>query len=169
LGRVREGLLESYAHQEVPFPKIVQEIQPERSPTHNPIVQVLFVMQNIPRAKREFGGLQLQHFEVPITTSKFDMAVFVAEQPEELIGYWIYSTELFDQSTIQRMVRHFGNLLQSAVLQPDARLSALAMLSAEEVEQQEAEKKKRKQSQFKKLKATTPEAVGLSSEDGGKQ
>ena len=53
------GLLEAYAHQEVPFPKIVQEVQPERSATHNPIVQVLFVMQNIPRAKRELAGLQL--------------------------------------------------------------------------------------------------------------
>ena len=152
----------------MPFPKIVQEIQPERSATHNPIVQVLFVMQNIPRAKRELAGVQMEGFEVPTTTSKFDMAVFVAERPDELIGYWIYSTELFDQSTIQRMVRHFGNLLQSAVSQPDARLSALAMLSPEEIEQQEAEKKKRKQSQFKKLKTTAPEAVGLATDESGK-
>ncbi len=158
LGRVREGLLESYAHQEIPFPKIVQELQPERSATHNPIVQVLFVMQNIPRAKRELAGLQLDYFEVPITTSKFDMAVFVAEKPDELVGYWIYSTELFEQTTIQRMSRHFGTLLQSAVAQPDSRLSALAMLSPEELEQQEAEKKQRKQSQFRKLRATAPEA-----------
>jgi len=168
LGRVREGLLEAYSHQEVPFPKVVQEIQPERSATHNPIVQVLFVMQNIPRAKRELAGVQVDAFEVPITTSKFDMAVFVAERPDELIGYWIYSTELFDRPTIQRMVRHFGNLLQSAVSQPDARLSALAVQSPEEIEQQEAEKKKRKQSQFKKLKTTAPEAIGLATDESGK-
>jgi non-ribosomal peptide synthetase component F len=98
-------------------------------------------------------------------TSKFDMAVFVAEQQEELIGYWIYSTELFDQATIQRMVRHFGNLLHSAVSQPDERLSTLGMLSAEEIEQQEAEKKKRKSSQFNKLKSTVAESVGLAGED----
>ena len=169
LGRVRERLLEAYAHQEVPFPKIVQDLQPERSATHNPIVQVLFVMQNIPRARREFAGLQLEGFEVPITTSKFDMAVFVAEKPDELIGYWIYSTELFEPATIQRMVRHFGNLLHSAVSQPDARLSALGMLSPEEIEQQDTEKKQRKQSQFKKLKTTTPEPVGLSTHDSQKQ
>ena len=168
LRRMREGLLEAYAHQEVPFPKIVQEIQPERSATHNPIVQVLFVMQNIPRAKRELPGLRMEGFEVPVTTSKFDMALFVAERPDGLIGYWVYSTELFDQSTIQRMVRHFGTLLQSAVAQPDARLSSLAMLSAEELEQQEAEKKSRKRSQFKKLKNTAPEAMGLSTDDGKK-
>jgi len=169
LVRVREGLLESYAHQEVPFPKIVQEIQPERSATHNPIVQVLFVMQNVPRAKRELAGLHLEAFEVPVTTSKFDMAVFVSERADELVGYWVYSTELFNQPTIQRMVRRFGNLLQSAASQPDARLSALSMLSAEEIELQEAEKNQRKQSQFKKLKTTAPEVVRLSTEDSGKQ
>ncbi len=169
LARVREGLLEAYAHQEVPFPKIVQELQPERSATHNPIVQVLFVMQNVPRGKRELAGLQLEPFEVPVTSSKFDMALFVGERPDGLIGYWVYSTELFDQPTIQRMVRHFANLLRSAVAQPDARLSALAMLSPEEVEQQEAEKKQRKQSQFKKLKTTAPEAVGLSLNDASKK
>lgn len=167
VGRVREGLLESYAHQEVPFPKIVQDLQPERSATHNPIVQVLFVMQNVPGAKRELAGLQLEPFEVQVVTSKFDMAVFVAERQEELSGYWIYSTELFDQSTIQRMVRHFGNLLHSAVSQPDVRLSTLGMLSAEEIEQREAEKQKRKSWQFNKLKSTVPESVGLPTEDQG--
>lgn len=169
LGRVRDGLLESYAHQEVPFPKIVQEVQPERSATHNPIVQVLFVMQNIPRARRELAGLQVEPFEVPVTTSKFDMAVFVADKPEGLIGYWVYSTELFEQATIQRMLRHFGNLLRSAVDQPDARLSALMMLSPEEIAQQEEEKRQRKQSQFKKLKTSAPSAVGLFLEESGKQ
>jgi len=169
LRRVREGLLESYAHQEVPFPKIVEEIQPERSATHNPIVQVLFVMQNIPQAKRELAGLQVEPFEVPLITSKFDMAVFIAERPEELIGYWVYSTELFDRSTIQRMARHFGTLLQSAISEPDTRLSALGMLSPEEVVQQETERRNRKHSQVKKLKATVPRAVGFPSVDSSKQ
>ena len=165
LRRVRERLLEVYAHQEVPFPKVVQEIQPERSTTHNPIVQALFVMQNAPRTKRDLAGLQVEPVEVPATTSKFDMAVFVAERPEALIGYWVYSTELFEQATIQRMVRHFANLLRSAVSQPDARLSALAMLSPEEIKQQEAQRQQRKQSQSKRLKATAPARVSLSSDE----
>ncbi len=166
LGRVRNGLLESYAHQEVPFPKIVQDVQPERSATHNPLVQVLFVMQNVPRAKREMAGLQLEPYEVPATTSKFDMAVFVNEKPEGLTGYWVYSTELFDTPTIQRMIRHFSNLAQNVAAQPDARLTALAMLTPEEIAQQEEEKKKRKQASFSKLKSTAPTAVGLAHEDG---
>ncbi len=165
LGRVREGLLESYAHQEVPFPKIVQEVQPERSATHNPIVQALFVMQNIPQVKRELAGLQADPFNVPVTTSKFDLAVFVVEKPEGLLGHWVYSTELFERTTIQRMMLHFGNLLRNAVAQPDARLSALSMLTSEEVEQQELKKEQRKQSRFGKLKATAPEVVGLVKEE----
>jgi amino acid adenylation domain-containing protein len=163
LGRVRDGMLESYAHQEVPFPRIVQEIQPERSATHNPVVQVLFVMQNVPRSKRELGGLVVEPFEVPVTTSKFDMALFVGERPDGLVGYWVYSTELFEQVTIQRMIRHWTNLLESAIAQPDARLSALTMLSPEELAQQQAEKKQRKHSQISKLKSTAPAPVGLSS------
>ncbi|HZD30060.1 MAG TPA: condensation domain-containing protein, partial [Candidatus Angelobacter sp.] len=166
LGRVREGLLESYAHQEVPFPKIVQEVQPDRSAMHNPIVQVLFVMQNVPRAKRELAGLRVDPFEVPITASKFDMAVFVGEVPDGLAVSWVYSTELFEPGTIRRMLCHFGNLLDSAVAQPDSRLSTLAMLSPEEIAEQEQSKQKRKQSQFGKLKSTAPAAVGLSTDDG---
>jgi non-ribosomal peptide synthetase component F len=162
LRRVRERLLEAYAHQEVPFPKVVQEIQPERSTTHNPIVQALFVMQNAPRTKRELAGLKVEPFEVPGTTSKFDMAVFVAERPDGLIGYWVYSTELFEPTTIQRMMRHYATLLQNAITQPEARLSALVMLSPEEIQRQEAENQQRKQSQSKKLKTTTPTAVSLS-------
>jgi non-ribosomal peptide synthetase component F len=97
------------------------------------------------------------------------MALFVSERPQELIGYWVYSTELFEQSTIRRMVRHFGNLLRSAVAQPEARLSALAMLSPEELELQEAEKNQRKQSQFKKLKTTAPKTVGISLDDASEK
>lgn len=161
LARVRDGLLDSYAHQEVPFPKVVQAVQPERSATHNPIVQVLFVMQNIPRARRELAGLRVEPFEVPITTSKFDMALFVGERPDGLVGYWVYSTELFEQATILRMLRHFTNLLDSVVTQPDTRMAFLAMLSADELAAEEEQKKKRKQSQLGKLKATAPSAVGI--------
>src|SRR5439155_2806862 len=87
LDRVRDGLLEGYANQEVPFAKIVQELQPERSTSHNPIVQALFVMQNIPRPRRELAGLQLEGFGVPITSSKFDLGVFMTETADQLLGH----------------------------------------------------------------------------------
>jgi non-ribosomal peptide synthetase component F len=142
-------------------------VQPERSATHNPIVQVLFVMQNIPRGRRELAGLQVDLFEVPITSSKFDMAVFLGETEQGLSIYWVYSTELFDQSTIQRIGRHFSTLMRSVCAQPDLRLSALTVLSPEEIEQQKAEKQQRKKSQVGMLKTTTPASVGLTSDDGG--
>ena len=90
------------------------------------------------------------------------MAVFMSERPGGLIGYWVYSTELLEPRTFQQMLRHFTTLLQSIVRQPDSRLSTLAILSPEEIEQQEAEKLRRKRSQSKKAKATTPAAVSLS-------
>jgi non-ribosomal peptide synthetase component F len=169
LGRVRDSLLEGYANQEVPFAKIVQELQPERSTSHNPIVQVLFVMQNIPRPRRELAGLELEPFEVPLTTSKFDIGVFLEEKADQLLGYWVYSTDLFEHETILKMGGHFTTLLAEAVRQPDERLSGLEMLSKEEKQKQEDERKRRKQSQFKKLMATAPESVGISSKEEDKR
>ncbi len=161
LGRVREVALGAYAHQEMPFDKLVEELQPERSLSHNPLVQVLFVMQNIPRQRRELSGLSLQPFELPITRSKFDLAVFMVDGDKELSSHWLYSTDLFDKTTIRRMADHFERLLASAIAQPDARLSALEMLSEEEKQQQDADKKLKKQSQLKKLITAAPKGVSL--------
>ena len=169
MGRIRESLLDGYAHQEVPFAKIVQELQPERSTSHSPIVQVLFVMQNTPRVKPRFAGLELGGFDVPVTSSKFDIAVFMAEKADELHGYWVYSTDLFERETILKMARHFSTLLESAVAQPDGRVASLEMLTEAEKRDQEADKQRRKQSQLKKLMTTAPAAVGLSSEERDKR
>jgi non-ribosomal peptide synthetase component F len=159
LGRVRESALGAYAHQDMPFDKLVEELQPERSLSHNPLVQVLFVMQNIPRQKREIAGLTLEPFELPITRSKFDLAVFMVDGEDELVSHWLYSTDLFNKSTIQRMAKHFETLLTSAINQPDARLSMLEMLSYEEKQQQDANRKQKKQTQLKKLMTAEPKSV----------
>ena len=84
LGRVREVALGAYTHQDMPFDRLVEELQPERSLSHNPLVQVLFVMQNIPRDRPKLTGLELTPFEMPVTRSKFDLAVFMAEAGDEL-------------------------------------------------------------------------------------
>ena len=165
LGRVREVALGAYAHQDMPFDKLVEELQPDRSLSHNPLVQALFVMQNIPRPKRELAGLTLSAFEIPITRSKFDLAVFMVENDGRLIGNWLYSTDLFDRATILRMAGHFAALLQSAVAQPDSRLSALEILSEDEKLQRGSQTKERKQSQLKKLITVEPKAVTLSLAD----
>ena len=163
LGRVRETALSAYAHQDMPFDKLVEELRPERSLSHNPIVQVLFVMQNIPRTRKKLGGLELSAFEMPLTRSKFDLAVFMVENESGILGHWVYSTDLFDRSTILRMATHFETLLHSAAAEPEARIDALEMLTDSEKQQRGAETKQRKQSQLKKLMAVEPKAVSLAS------
>src|SRR6266536_3814225 len=117
VSRTREVALGAYAHQDIPFDKLVEDLQPERSLSHNPIVQALFVMQNVPAQRDEYAGLELSLFPVPITRSKFDVAVFMQIAGAEMIAHWVYSTELFERSTILRMAGHFENLLRHAVTQ----------------------------------------------------
>jgi non-ribosomal peptide synthetase component F len=157
--RVREVAFGAYAHQETPFDKVVEELQPERSLSCNPLVQVLFVMQNLPAVRRELAGLELSSFEAPITRSKFDLAVFMMERGEQLGGYWLYRTDLFDRATILRIAKQFETLLWCAVANPDARLNMLELYSAEEKQRREAEQKRRKQSQFQKLAGLAPKEV----------
>ncbi|HKD02045.1 MAG TPA: condensation domain-containing protein, partial [Terriglobales bacterium] len=162
VGQVRETALGAYAHQDMPFDKLVEELQPERSLNHNPLVQVLFVMQNIPRQKRELASLKLSAFEMPVTRSKFDLAVFMVEGENGLTGNWLYSMDLFERTTILRMARHFETLLASALAQPDTRIAGLAILCEQEQQQSEIEMKQRKQSQINRLMKIEPKAASLS-------
>ncbi|HEY0796202.1 MAG TPA: amino acid adenylation domain-containing protein [Acidisarcina sp.] len=164
LKRVREVALSGYAHQEMPFDKLVEELQPERSLSHNPLVQVLFVMQNVPRQNRALAGLEVSAFQVPLTSSKFDLAVFMVDGEEALAGNWVYSTDLFDKSTILRMARHFETLLMSAIASPDAPLSTLEMRSEAELEQDSAVKQERRKSQLKKLMGVETKPAALPQE-----
>jgi hypothetical protein len=168
VSRVREVALGAYAHQDIPFDKLVEDLRPERSRSHNPIVQALFVMQNVPRQQRELPGLELSPFPMPLTRSKFDLAVFLSDNGTEVVQNWVYSTELFERTTIVRMASHFENLLRHAIVIPDTRLSELEMLSEKEKQQREAETTERKQSQRKKLMAVEPKAVNLAGEPSGK-
>ncbi len=131
LGRVREVALGAYAHQDVPFDKLVEELQPERSLSHNPLVQVLFVQQNTPRSAAPMPGLTMNWFPMELP-SKFDMAAFVAETDEGVTGIWAYSTDLFDGSTIARMADMFQLVLEKATVNPSLRLSELTAILAEE-------------------------------------
>jgi amino acid adenylation domain-containing protein len=164
LSRVREAALGAYAHQDLPFDKLVEELQPERSLSHNPIVQALFVMQNIPTHDRQLAGLEITPFSLPLTRSKFDVAVFIRDKGSEVIEDWVYSTELFERDTILRFGAQFENLLRHAISSPDTRVSALDILSAQEKAEREASKTERKQSQRKKLISAEPKAIKLAQE-----
>lgn len=114
VGRVREAMLGAYAHQDVPFEKLVEELQPERSLSNNPLFQVLMVMQNLPRGRMILEGLDLEWFEIEEVSAKFDLTLVVGESEKGMQGTFLYSTDLFDASTIARMAERYDALLRDA-------------------------------------------------------
>jgi acyl-CoA synthetase (AMP-forming)/AMP-acid ligase II/acyl carrier protein len=152
IGRVRDVTLEAYAHQDLPFDKLVEELRPERNLTHSPIVQVLFVQQNTPRSSAGMPGLEMGRFPLEVP-SKFDMAVFMNERPNEIAGVWVYNPDLFDTGTIARMAANFQTLLQTAVPNPGLRLDELCEhLAGAEKQKRGTEHKKFQQAGLERLR-----------------
>ena len=135
LARVKEDALGAYAHQDMPFEKLVQEIRPERSLSQNPLFQVLFSLQNAPRQAFELPGLELKLLESSSSTAKFDISLFLVETPEGLRGRLEYNTDLFDGTMIERMLGHYQVLLEAVVANPALRLSKLPLLTSGERQQ----------------------------------
>jgi amino acid adenylation domain-containing protein len=162
VGRVREVCLGAYAHQDLPFEKLVEELQPERGVGHTPLFQVLFVYKNTPRTTLELPGLRLSAVGADNETSKFDLALFIGEDGDGITGTWRYNSDLFDAVTVEKMSGHYRTLLESAAAQPDARIEGLEMLTEAEKQAQLAERKTRAESNLKRFKSTKPKAVSLS-------
>jgi alpha-ketoglutarate-dependent taurine dioxygenase len=161
LGRVREAAIGAYAHQDVPFEKLVEELKPERSLNVSPLFQVVFNFQTAPEQELGLDGLRLSFVQPEAESARFDLSLFVFERRGELHGAWRYSTDLFDAARVERMARHFENLLRSVTRQPDARLSALEILGEEERRRQAETRDVRKASNFQKFKSTAPKARSL--------
>ena len=132
LRRVREVALNAYAHQDLPFEKLVEEMQVAREMSRNPLFQVLFTLQNNPREYLELPGLQLETMPVAGRPAKFDLTLAMKETDAGLLGVFEYNTDLFDESTIQRMAGHFQTLLASIVAGPEQRVAELSILTDEE-------------------------------------
>ena len=126
--RTKEVCLRAYAHQDVPFERLVEELQPERSQSHSPIFQVMFALQNAPMRAMELTGVALERVPVHTNTSMFDMSWFVNEVPQGFQLHVEYATDLFDEATIARGITHFKTLLESCVANPDRRISQLKMI-----------------------------------------
>ena len=135
LARVKDAALGAYAHQDIPFEKLVEELRPERSLSHNPLFQVLFSLQNAPRQAFELAGLQLKPLEVAGSTAKFDLSLFLVETPSGLRGRMEYNTDLYDEATIARMLEHYQVLLEAAVANPALPVSELPLLTQGERQQ----------------------------------
>ena len=132
LGRVKETALGAYAHQDLPFEKLVAELQPVRDLSRQPLFQVLFALQNVPQERLQLPGLELRRTDGGVPTAKFDLSLFVQEREGGLEGYFEYATDLFDGSTIERLAGHLKTLLEGIVADPDARIGELALLSEAE-------------------------------------
>src|SRR5262249_5872189 len=111
LGRVREVCLGAYAHQDLPFDRLVEALQPERDPSRTPIFQALFVFDRQPDSCVNLPGLTLAFAEVDAGTAKFDLSLYVREGAEGLAGYLEFNADLFDSATAARMVGHWQTLL----------------------------------------------------------
>jgi surfactin family lipopeptide synthetase A len=135
LQRVRDMAVSAYANQDVPFEKLVQELQPERSLSYHPLFQVMFVLQNTPGQTLELPGLTVTPVEVDKLASQFDLTLSMEATEQGLQGVWEYSTDLFDTATITRMTGHFQTLLEQIVANPIQQIDTLPLLSATERQQ----------------------------------
>ncbi|HYP25634.1 MAG TPA: amino acid adenylation domain-containing protein [Blastocatellia bacterium] len=129
LRRVRAVALDAYAHQDLPFERLVAALQPERSLSHTPVFQVKFVLQNAPPGSIELPGLSLSPLSVPSSSVGYDLILSVEETPDGLRSEFHYSTDLFDESTVRRMSGHFQTLLAAIASDPEQRKSDLQILT----------------------------------------
>ncbi|MEK6283065.1 MAG: amino acid adenylation domain-containing protein [Acidobacteriota bacterium] len=136
---VREVTLAGYANQDVPFEKIVEELEPERDTSRQPIFQVMFALQNMPQEKPELSGLESLMEGANSGVTKMDLGLVIQEVERGLIASFEYSTELFEAETIRRMGQHWKRLCEEVVRDSEQRLGEMELLRAGEREQLVAE------------------------------
>nr|WP_275899242.1 non-ribosomal peptide synthetase [Pyxidicoccus caerfyrddinensis] len=135
LAQVRATTLAAYEHQHLPFEKLVEELQPQRSLSYSPLFQVMLVLQNTPSAALSLPDLSFLALEREAEATKFDLTLSLAQTPRGLSGTLSYRTDLFDASTLSRMGEHLRTLLEAALASPDTRVGELPLLSASERQQ----------------------------------
>ncbi|MBW4454436.1 MAG: amino acid adenylation domain-containing protein [Nostoc indistinguendum CM1-VF10] len=135
LQQVREVTLGAYAHQDLPFEKLVEKLQIKRDLTHNPLFQVMFVLQNVPTEVIELPELNLEILKAEKNTANFDLTLSLTETETGLKGDLEYNTDIFNVDRITRIMGHFQVLLEGIVANPQQHLSELPLLTANEQHQ----------------------------------
>jgi amino acid adenylation domain-containing protein len=135
LRRLRGMALDAFAHQDLPFERLVEELAPERDLSVTPLFQVLFALQNAPVGRLEMTGLTLAPLAVERELAKFDLALTLAEGPEGFAGVLEHDAELFDRGTAARLAVRFSILLEAAVAAPQTPLQDLPLLGLAERQQ----------------------------------
>ncbi|TQV81102.1 condensation domain-containing protein [Aliikangiella coralliicola] len=170
LERSKRYLLSAYEHQELPFEKLVDELQPERNLAHSPVFQIMLAMDNNKIEELELADIKVKNVELSNSVAKFDLTLNISERDGLLCLYWTYATALFNASTIERMANHFEVLLKNILAKPQARVSDLPIMSSAEEHQQLVEwndteanypKDKCVQELFELQVARTPDAIAV--------
>ncbi|RKG75011.1 non-ribosomal peptide synthetase, partial [Corallococcus exercitus] len=132
LSQVRTTTLGAYEHQDIPFERLVEAVQPTRDLSRTPLIQALFVLQNVPDSEVRLPELTLRPVEVDLPTTKFDLDLSLGRTERGFEGVLSYATDLFEPATARRLTEHFLQLLEAAVARPDAKVDSLPLLTAEE-------------------------------------
>ncbi len=132
LTQVREVGINAYSHQDLPFEKLVKELQIERDLSRTPLFQVMFALQKTVMQSLELSGLTLIPLEVHNGTAQFDLTLELEETSKGISGWFEYNTDLFHAATIARMVGHFQTLLEGIIANPEQRLLDLPLLTEQE-------------------------------------
>ncbi len=132
LDQVRRTTLEGLSHHDVPFERVVEELNLERDTSRNPLFQVLFAFQNVPIPALVAEGLTLERYEFQESTARLDLELDLQEMPYGFVGWLGYNSDLFEATTVQRMASSFRTLLDGIVEEPDRPVPALPLASAGE-------------------------------------
>jgi amino acid adenylation domain-containing protein len=175
LERTRKVCVDAFAHQDLPFEKLVEELRPRRDLTHNPLIQVTFALQNTPRWPLNLTGVTARDLDISAGVARsFDLHLFMVEEVAGLRGYVSYNRNLFEADMIRRLISHLQNLLEGIVANRDQRIGDLPMLTEPEKHQQLVEwndtkavypKNKCIHELFENQVEKTPEAVAVVVED----
>ena len=139
LAQVRSVALHAYAHQEVPFEQVVEALEPERDLSRSPLFQVLFQVQHATAPMAEgFAELQVEPWSQERITAKFDLMLAITEREEGLHCTLEYATDLFEEASMQHLLRHWHALLEAVVQQPEQAVSRLPVWSTPDWEQERA-------------------------------
>jgi non-ribosomal peptide synthetase component F len=145
----------------MPFEKLVEELQPERSLSQAPLFQVSFGVHNTPIQTLSLPGLELSQMDFDFDTGRFDLTLWISEYQDELSGIWSYNTDLFEAATIKRMQGHFETVLQNVLAQPDLSLSEIEMLTEDEKKQQLVQKQERLESNAMVLRTIRRKGINM--------
>lgn len=131
---VRDAVLAVFDHQNMPFDHLVEKLRPERSPSYHPLFQVEFAFHNTPQSSLQLNGIKIDKIEIEETVSKFDISLSFEKVAAQLEGLFEFNTDIFSMLTIQRLAKHYVQLIENILANPQTKLNALTLITDEENE-----------------------------------